>query len=231
MDKILSIYVLKNLFNYIGDSNIKYKIFAHSKFFQNKLNIKIFDYQEKYFLKYGIHLENYFFYNDIDNPNKDISFPKDFLIKSFEKDLLINKIDINIIQEYVINYFEKYKNDLLEKYNKKKLAIHIFSPFFELLSKTEIFERIFSIQVPIEIIQQYNLKNDYISTFDKLNKSKLKYSSILCELGHAENFDYLKELKINFEQIKAFKINQLFIPKYYNYKLLFRNNKQSRSTI
>ena len=39
INKIKSIYILQDIFNYIKDSNFKYKIFIHSKYFQNKLNI------------------------------------------------------------------------------------------------------------------------------------------------------------------------------------------------
>ena len=49
LDKILSNYCFQNIFNYIGEENIKYNLFNHSKHYQNKLNLEIFEYQQKYF--------------------------------------------------------------------------------------------------------------------------------------------------------------------------------------
>ena len=40
IDKIKSIYIIKNIFNYIKDNKIPLKLFIYSKYFQNKLNIK-----------------------------------------------------------------------------------------------------------------------------------------------------------------------------------------------
>ena len=39
--KIKSAYILKNIFNYIKDNNLKLKLFIHSKLFQNKLDLTI----------------------------------------------------------------------------------------------------------------------------------------------------------------------------------------------
>ena len=35
----------------------------------------------------------------------------------------------------------------------------------------------FSIVIPIDLIEKNNLQNDYINTFNKINKSNYKYNS------------------------------------------------------
>ena len=48
LDKIKSIYIIKDIFKYINDNKIQLKLFIYSKYFQNKLNIKYIDAKEKY---------------------------------------------------------------------------------------------------------------------------------------------------------------------------------------
>ena len=52
LENIKSKYVIQNVFNYIKNSNFKYKLVNHNKYFQNLLDLTLFDYQEKYFRKY-----------------------------------------------------------------------------------------------------------------------------------------------------------------------------------
>ena len=46
INKIKSSYIIRNILNYIRDNNFKLKLFIHSKLFQNKLDIKLIDYQK-----------------------------------------------------------------------------------------------------------------------------------------------------------------------------------------
>ena len=52
LENIKSKYVIQNIFNYIKNSNFKFKLVNYNKYFQNKLDLTLFDYQEKYFRKY-----------------------------------------------------------------------------------------------------------------------------------------------------------------------------------
>ena len=54
--KIKSLYIIKNIFNYIKDTNLK--LFLYSKYFQNKLNMEII-YKEIYLKKIWFDLDKY----------------------------------------------------------------------------------------------------------------------------------------------------------------------------
>ena len=56
-------------------------------------------------------------------------------------------------------------------------------------------------------IKKYNLKKDYISAFNKLNKSNVKYSKIRFDFIVPEDINYLKDFNINFSHIKQLTIN------------------------
>ena len=47
LKRIKSKYTLILLFEYIKYTNLKFKWFNYSKFFQNKLGLTLFDYQER----------------------------------------------------------------------------------------------------------------------------------------------------------------------------------------
>ena len=74
----------------------------------------------------------------------------------------------------------------------------------------------FYIKISFEDIKKYNLKEDYISAFNQLNKSCSNYSSLSFAIYEKDDINKLKEFNINFSQIK--KIFDLFIfsHKYYN---------------
>ena len=82
---------------------------------------------------------------------------KDYLANNLKKDLsLINNFDIKIIEDFLKNYFESY--DYSKDHNIK--YIDIFSPFFDLLLKTNIFEKEFIIPIIPLLIEKNRLKND-----------------------------------------------------------------------
>ena len=59
--KIKSIYIIKDILNYIKYNKIKLKLFIYSKYFQNKLNIKYIDAKEKYLKNIGFNINEYLF--------------------------------------------------------------------------------------------------------------------------------------------------------------------------
>ena len=48
LEKIKSKYLIEEIFKYIEDNNFIYKFFSHSKLFQSRLSLELYDYQERY---------------------------------------------------------------------------------------------------------------------------------------------------------------------------------------
>ena len=222
LSKINSTYILKRIFTYIEDNNFKFKLFSYSNLFQKKMNIKLFNYQELYFKKYDLNLN---FYLNLSSFDLD----KRTLLKDMLNDTLTKKnINPDLFKSYVINYF-KYKSkeeiskEGILKFNSK-LLIDISSPFLDILSQTDILEQYFTISIPINYFATINnLKGDYISCFDKLNKMKAKYSSIKIDFKNNEDINIIKELNINFEQINELAILKTGRSNTYNYSYFFIN--------
>ena len=208
MEKLLignlkSVYILKTILDHIKDKKVILKLFVHSKKFQNKLGIRLFDFQKIFFKKFSF--ENYLCFNT--SFENDIAFDKDEIKNSLRNDLLQYKFDSNNIinnKEYLIYYFKKYYEKINEEKSgidkEYKILIDIYSPFFETLSKTEIFSDIFNVKIlPSNIIKNNNLKNDYINSFNEINSN---YSSLSLYYGEKEDLNILKEFNININNIK-----------------------------
>ena len=222
LSKIKSTYILERIFTYIEDNNFKLKLFSFSKFFQKKFNIRLFSYQEIYFKKYDLNLN---FYLNL----KSFNLNERTLLKDMLNEKLTKKnIDLDSFKSYVINYYRyKSKEEINKEDNLKfnaKLLIDISSPFLEILSQTDNLEQYFTITIPINYFSNYsNLKEDYISCFDKLNKTKAKYSSIKIDFKNNEDINIIKELNINFKQIKELAIFKIGRSDTYNYNYFFSN--------
>ena len=206
LDSIKSKNILKRILNFIKEEKLILRLFLHSKLFLNKLDIKLIDYQKIFFQKFCF--ENYLCLNQLYENKLDID--KNELQKNLKDDLLKIKFDSkNIInaKEYLIYYFKKYyekTNEDESDINKnKKILIDIYSPFFEILYKTEIFTEIFNIKIlPRSIIHKNNLKNDYITIFDNLYKFNPQYSSISIYCNEIDDFNVFTELGIHLNNIK-----------------------------
>ena len=200
MKEIKSSYIYDKIFNYIKDENFKYKLFFYSKKFQNKINIKLVDYKEKYLEKIGFRLNRYLYSRD--------KFDKGFLSKKLDIILTQKKLNRKEIENIIGEILQNKKGKDLEELDINTLeevfeeTINIDSPFFEILSKTEIFEKQYTIVMYQYMIDKYNLKDDYISAFDMLNKSNAKYASLFTSFNDIMKINYLKEFKIDFNKIK-----------------------------
>ena len=232
MEKIKSTYIIHNIFNYIPNKNMKLKIFNYSKEYQQKLDIDLFDYQEISYDQRGFNLfiKNifyqpflHFFYNPFYDKDK-------YNIKtSFQKELLKYNINSDEFKNYAIKYCEKYREQFLEinkmKIREKeeeyakgedytfiqfnngvKLVNDIYSPFFDIVYNSKNLEELFIIKIDSETIERYQLENDYISAFNKLNSINSNYSSILFIFKEDKDVNYLKNFNIKFNQIKNLKI-------------------------
>ena len=126
--KIKSSYIIKNILNYIKDNNFfKLKFFIHSKLFQNKLDIKLIDYKEKYIDQIGFDFNEYLHLN----------IGTDNLIKNYNNFLLEKKLNKKefetIISEVILNKeFNRNEKDSVK-------LIDIESPLFNIISKTKNF--------------------------------------------------------------------------------------------
>jgi len=218
LEKISSKKIFENIFDYIEDPNHSLKLFSHSKLFQTKLDLNIVDYEKSYIERFGINLDDYLFCEN----NKFVSkFDKDILNQNLEKDLSKYKLEKSMIEKIIVDIYTKkfekeFKNNEGKEYKKKLIEtdvpIEIYSPFFDTISKAEFFEDLFTISISTYIIDKFDLKEDYISTFDKLNQSKSKYSSLTIYYEDSYDILYLKDFRINFKQIKRI----IFTPNSYH---------------
>ena len=196
LEKIKSKYNLENIFDYVKDENFKFKLFVYSKKLQKKFDLKLLDYKNIY-LKNRINLFEF-----LSDYNKKEGYPKNFdkkeLTNKFNSTLNKLKLKKENITDYIINFFKNY-----EKKENDEIYIDIYSPFFDLLSKELYFWKKFIIPIISEFIDKNKLKNDYISFFNKINKLNINFSLLFLYINE-NNINYLKELGINFNQIKKF---------------------------
>lgn len=197
LEKIKSKYNLENIFDYVKDENFKFKLFVYSKKLQKKFDLKLLDYKNIY-LKHRINLFDFL----SDYNKKEEGYPKNYdkkgLTNKFSSTLNKLKLNKQNITDYIINFFKNY-----EKKENDEICIDIYSPFFDLLSKEEYFWKKFIIPIISEFIDKNELKNDYISFFNKINKLNINFSLLFLYINE-NNINYLKELGINFNQIKKF---------------------------
>ena len=197
LEKIDSKYIYQILFSYLKDENFKLNLFKYSKSFQKKLGIQLSDYQKEYLSNQDINLKSYFsFKNDFNNiENKNI------LTKNLNDDLQKFKVDFNLLEEYAIN---SYKN----KKDEDRIKIDIYSPFYESLIKK--YNKNYEIVIPVNTIEKFGLKNDYITSIEKLNKLELNMNRICInfQFQNPNDINYLSDLKINFKLIKMLKLRQ-----------------------
>ena len=98
---------------------------------------------------------------------------------------------------------EKFENILYEVLNyqakeKKSKYIDIYSPLFEIISKSKDFDKYYIINISQKNIDKYKLEDNYRLAFKKLNNTNSKYSSICYTFNDKTKLHLLKELNINF---------------------------------
>ena len=119
---------------------------------------------------------------------------------------------------YLINDYTKIiKEDDLVEYDRE---IDVNSPIFDLLFKEDVFQKFFIIPISKKEIEEYNLKNEYISAFNKLNNLNLNYPLIRLVYNDGEDINILNEFKFNFNLLKSLEIKQEKSCK--NYDLFFK---------
>jgi len=194
LDKISSKYLLLKIFEYVKNEKTL-KLFIHSKKYIKKMGL-LFYYQYNYLKAVGINLFDYLSFNIVEG-----KINKKLLNDRFKEDLKNIDININFSPQFLINYY----NEFIRKLSIVN-QIDIYSPIFEILSKTDLINQ-FSIIIQMNIIKESNFYNDYISIFQKLKKIKSKYSSILFKYENFKDIDYLFKFNIKFSQIKELLIS------------------------
>ena len=201
--KISSKYVFQNIFDYIKDSKFKLRLFNYSKYFQKMLDIDIIDYESEYISNFDMTLED-FLYKKMDITN----FDKDSLKNIFDEKIKQNNLDANLIKKIVYDYFKKLENKKVNKdYYLPNYFISIFSPLLDTISKTSFFQ-VLTFEVQWDIIEKFNLQNDYREIFDKLNKMNANYSLLSFEISKFDQLPKLNELNIDLNKIKSLLIRQ-----------------------
>ena len=190
INKIKSVYIIQNIFNYIKDNKIQFKLFRHSKYFQKKLNINFLDCKEKYLKNIGFNINDYLFL-------KEEEYENNFLNKKYKDFLLKNKINKKLFETLIYEICEN--NQIKERNNKKENFICIDSPLFEVISKINNFEDYYTLYISQACID--NLKNEY---HNKLNNPNLKYVSLFYCTNYIE-IESLKRLYFDFNKIKKMK--------------------------
>ena len=221
-NNIKSIYIFKNIFNYIKDNNFQYKLFNYSKLFQKKFNLDINFYQDKYIENKIILLE------DIpteDNIRKFISKEK----------ICIDDLDENRKSKYFKSIKDKYlsiyyKNEFhtlpfinpfqfsnFSKIKKISLIQSHSSGTYGINGKTEIlFQSLFSInnlennliylKIFLDFIQDYIVENDL---FEKINNFKSLRYLYIRKINFHEITINIKNLNIFYcELCRGIKINE-----------------------
>ena len=185
------------IFQYLKDKNFKYRLASYSKSLQKKLMITLLDYQGNYFSNKRLEFYNYIY--STDNMHLD-TFDKNIYNKRLEKDLKNIKFEKKDFDKIVFNYYNGVKEEIDED---TELKIDIYSPFFDIISRSFLKHfNYFGIPISINIMNKLNLKKDYISVFEKMNNSNIKYNSLYIYYKDIEDINYLNELKINFNNIK-----------------------------
>ncbi len=214
LEKIKSKYILNKIFDYIRNENYKLKFLIYSKSLQIKYDLKI---EYKYcFLKEYLKVKEFIFLNLINKELDTNYFYKklndllDFIHITHEESKEISEIIYN-------NYIKEQKKiHKILRYTDFFSTIDIYSPFIECAISNDFH----FINIPLDDIEKYYLKNDYISFFKKQNKNHKKMK-VLISLKDVSQVDSLKDLNID-----SSKINQaVFV---YRNKFFYSNFKTEK---
>ena len=167
-------HILNYIFSYVEDKNFKEKLFLYSKKLQIKFDIKLLELKENYLKELNFDKCLYI---------KPRSFKKDILAIKYNKFLEEKKLNKEIIEKLIYEILDNKEIKNIEEEDVDNIKDHeklinIESPLFKIISKTKNFEKIFSIHISQKIIDKYELKDEYIKFFDKLNNLNIGYQSI-----------------------------------------------------
>ena len=198
--RIKSKYILSNIISFINKF-LLYKLIAHSKSIQSKLNITLDNYKLLSFIKNSNFSLNKLFYSESEY-NCDYNQTLNHSLERYN-------ITKSLLEEYITLYYEEKKNEIKIGKNYEYYIfpdkIDINSPFFDFLITKEYFSEFFLIVINIDLLKKKDLKNKYISAINKLNG---KNYSLFFTYETYEDLDYFKELQFNLKNIKKLKLEK-----------------------
>ena len=206
INNIRSKHILNSIFKYIKDKNFQDKLFAYSKKLQIKFEIKLVGFKENYLKKIKFDLDKYLYIEP------DL-YKDNCLSIEYHKFLKEKKIKKEKIENFIYDIFENKEiidvdEEDIDKIKENEKLINIESPLFNILSKTKNFGKIFTIHISQRTIDKFELKDEYIKLFDKLNNLNIKYESIFYYLKDINRINYIKEINIDFNKIKRLTIEK-----------------------
>ena len=194
IEKIKSKYILNTIFEYVPNVNYKLKLFVHSKSIQKKYELKT---EYKYYVLKEYLKVKEFIKLDIINRKLDTNYfyknlndILDFIHLTEEESKNMSKI---IYENYIREQKQIHK---ISNYTDFLSIIDIYSPFIEFAISNDFH----FINIPLDDIQKYDLKTDYISFFNKQNENAKKYKALI-SLKDEKQMEILKDLNIDFSNI------------------------------
>ena len=185
---IKSKYVYEIISSFSNEVYI-YNLVIYSKAVQKKLGLNFNKYKTKYFIK-RIYQYAYVYDNVL-------------CVSKFNVKINVSKDELENLSEFYKNIFFEFIKDL-NPYEFSKY-IDFYCPIFDNLLKTEYFEKYFTILVRMQYIHKKGLIDYYREFFEKLNKTNIKYSLEFIYYN-INDLKFLKDFKINFNQIKKLNI-------------------------
>ena len=204
LNNINKINLLDSIFDYIRDSNFKFKLFNNSKLFQKKLNISLENYKEIFAKNCQIQIK------------KDLSACDYHLFfVDFNQEIYKYKFDKDQI-DYIVNYkikeleneVNKSEDILLTEDREYEISpIGYTRKYFGRIIKSETLQKICTIRI-IGNKELSDYVSDYKLIFDKLNKNNVNYCSIKFYLNKDSDIDYINNLLIDFSKIKRLTLSK-----------------------
>ena len=196
MENINSKYIFQQICSFINDENFILKLFAYSKSYQAKFNIKLINYQKQCILTRYFEKDFYAIINSISRGCIDEDIENYF----FSKFGL--KLKLNDIQNIIIEHFSTIKD--------KEIYVDISFPFLNVLSQQDYFEKNINISISISTYEEEKT----IKKIEELKKANIKYPSLILFLHEHEN---LKKFPINYNQVKKLVIMEYFYNSHFDY--------------
>ena len=195
---------LNSIFDYISDSDFKFKLFFNSKFFQKKFNISLDDYKEIFARDCQMEIKK-----DLDACDYHLFFDNFYFeVNKYE----IDKEQIDYIVNYKIKKLEKELNQiedplLIEDREYEISPLGESGKYFERIIKSETLQKISTIKIEGDKKLSDSV-SDYRLIFDKLNKDNVNYSSVKFYLRKDSDEDYINKLSIDFNKIKRLTLSK-----------------------
>ena len=149
ISEIKSKYMLMRIYNFIEDKNFPHKLLLHSKKYQNRIEINYSYCYKKYLDELLFDLNDFLYQNEKE-------YRKDILRKEYDDFIIKNGLNKSKIEKIIYEVINNKNGEDGKKY------INLDSPLLEILSKTKVFDKIFTIYISQKNIDEYKLKDEYI---------------------------------------------------------------------